>query len=111
MNLQKIKLFKTQPPITEFHINSLIKRGLVTKFVNAQGKPHHNRPGWVVGYPLLTKALASCQISQTDARRLLVIEIAATDGKPRKTHIDRLMVAAFVEDKAAVIKQIESYRA
>jgi hypothetical protein len=110
MKLQKIKLFKNQPPIRDIHINDLIKRGLVTKFINAQGKAHHKRPGWVVGYPLLTKALKEDKVSQTDARRLLVIEIAATDGKPRKTHVDRLLVASFVEDRAAVIDNIETYR-
>jgi hypothetical protein len=110
MNPQKIKLFKDQKPILEKHINDLIKRGLVTKFVNSQGKPHHKRPGWVIGYPLLTKALKDGKVSQTDARRLLVIEIAATDGKPRQTHLDRLMVAAYIEDKAAVIANIERYR-
>ena len=110
MKLNNIKIFKNQPKITNSHIMNLINRGLIAPFVDHAGKPRDYKPGWVVGYPRLTKAISSGEVSQTDARRLMVIEIAATNGKPRQTHIDRLMGACFAEDRAKVIANINSYK-
>ena len=109
MKPSTIKLFPNQPPIKDIHVMNLLKRGLITKFTNSAGEPHHKRPGWVIGYPKLNAAIASGEISQTDARRLLVIEIAATNGKPRQSHIDRLIVASFAGDRRKLVEKIKSY--
>jgi hypothetical protein len=109
MNPQKVKLFKIQPPLLNKHITDLQKRGLVTPFLNSEGKPHYKRAGWVAGHNVIAKALKDGRVSQTDARRLLAIEVGATDGKPRRTHVSRLMVASYAEDKAAVHANIKSY--
>ena len=107
MKPQEIKLFKDQPRICKYHLDDLRARGLIIDPARSKGRPS---PGWVVGYQSLSDALKRNDVDQNDARRLLAIEVATTIGGARKTHVDRLMGAAFAEDRAGVAAKIESYR-
>lgn len=116
MKASQIKLFKHQPELTEKHIENLTKRGLLVPEKSPRKRPNckdeitNPTAGEVVGYFNLNKVLKAGKVSQDDARRLLAIETVRTNGRPRQSHINRLIIVAFSKDKSVVLDKIEKYR-
>ena len=116
MTAKKIKLFDSQPPLEDSHIKDLTKRGFLVpeKTPRDRGKQNvkdqitNPTVGDVVSYRPLDALLRKRKPNQDDARRLLAIETARANGRPRRSHIARLMVLAFAKDKAGVINKIET---
>lgn len=108
------KLFDKQPQINKPFLAELEKRGLI---VSAKSTHKSERrvaevtnptAGEVIGYSLLAKKFRDGEISQFDARMLLVIESARAKG-PRDTHVSRLASNAFTTDKEQVLSKVESW--
>lgn len=116
MNIDKIKLFKSQPKLNKVAILGLTNRGLLVPQKSPRQRATctdeitNSNAGEVVSYRPLDQLLRGGKISQDDARRLLVIEATRQNGRPRQSHISRLMVVAFAEDKTAVLDRIEEVR-
>lgn len=105
------ELFENQPKITAKVLADFEKRGLVVpektihegeRRTTAVTNP---TAGEVVGYSLLAAKLRDNEISQEDARALLVIETVRENG-PRDTHVSRLLTNAFAYDKMQVQSKI-----
>lgn len=108
------KLFDKQPQINKPLLADLEKRGLI---VSAKSTHKSERrvaevtnptAGEVIGYSLLAKKFRDGEISQLDARILLVIEATRAKG-PRETHIARLVSNAFTADKGKALSKVESW--
>ena len=116
MTAKKIKLFDNQPPLEDSHIKDLTKRGFLVPAKTPRDRGKQNvkdqitnpTVGDVVSYRPLDALLRKHKPKQEDARRLLAIETARANGRPRRSHIARLMVLAFAKDKAGVINKIEA---
>ena len=113
-----LKLFNRQPRMTKAAITDLEQRGLLVaektqrcpEYKHKQSCEYevtNQTAGDVVGYIPLSKAIKRNEISQEDARRLLVIEALRKNGKPRQTHIARLMVVAYATSKSQITNRIE----
>ena len=108
------ELFKDQPEITPEVLQDLESRGLIVS-EKSEHRGERRRTsvtnataGEVVGYSLLAAKLKDGEISQEDARVLLVIEATRPKG-PRETHISRLVTNAFAFDKMQVQRRIMSW--
>lgn len=116
MKANQIKLFKHQPALTDGDIQSLTKRGLLVPAKSPRERPNckdeitNATVGEVVAYGKLSGFLKRNKITQIDARRLLAIETIRPNGRPRQSHIDRLILVAFSKDKNSVLIKIEKYR-
>lgn len=108
------KLFKNQPKITRETLIDFKARGLIT----SQKSLHESKrrtvyvanpsAGDVVGYLQLANKLKANEITQKDARLLLAIEATREKG-PRQSHIDRLILVAFADDRAEVLNKIKQF--
>lgn len=113
--MNEIKLFKNQPLILETHLANLTKRGLLKAPTGTETGPRrtakitYKNAGELVSYEPFATILKNESLTQDDARRLLVIEAMRPNGRPRKSHVDRLMVLAFATDKSDVLSKINSY--
>lgn len=115
MKLKDIKLFDKQPKINQSHIDELTINGFIVpsktpRDRGTQGvKDEITNPtvGDVVSYGPLDALLKKRLLNQDDARRLLVVETLRENGRPRQSHIARLMVVAFASDKNAVLDKID----
>lgn len=113
-DLNQIKLFTRQPKFTEADVDDLTERGLLTPEKSVQKSTRREceianpTAGNVARYNILADKLKNREVSEDDARRLLVIETCRPNGRPRQTHIDRLLVAAFAEEKSSVLSNIEN---
>lgn len=116
-------IFDKQPKITKGLLADLEKRGLIVPeksrhTVNpgdpkAQGGRQtefvsNPTAGDVVGYSILAKKFRDGDISQEDARVLLVIESTREKG-PRETHISRLLANVFASNKQKVLAKVEAW--
>tara|TARA_A200000159_G_scaffold162979_1_gene188052 strand:+ start:5573 stop:5950 length:378 start_codon:yes stop_codon:yes gene_type:complete len=116
MKIEEVKLFESQPSITKDVLEDLEKRGLLVpekslhKGERRETEVANPTAGQVVGYVDLAGKLSAGKVSQDDARRLLAIEAVRPNGRPRQSHIDRLLVAAFAGDKSNVLASIEAVR-
>lgn len=112
MTAKEIKLFDNQPKLTQAHIDRLTKHGLLVPPKSPRKRPTcedeitNPTAGEVVSYRSLDEALRERRVDQDDARRLLAIETVRANGRPRESHIRRLMVAAFAKDKTQVESKI-----
>lgn len=119
MTAKEIKLFDKQPKLTNSHIQDLTERGLLVapktpRQRHAKGDNEtvvndeitNPTAGEVVSYRPLDAALRAGKVSQDDARRLLAIETLRPNGRPRQSHISRLLVVAFAKDKTTVLERI-----
>lgn len=108
------KIFDKQPKITKALLSDLEKRGLIVaakslhKSERRTAEVTNPTAGEVVGYSLLAKKLRDGEISQGDARLLLVIEATREKG-PRETHVTRLASNAFTTEKEKVLEQVEAW--
>lgn len=113
MKAKKIKLFDNQPELEDSHIEDLTGRGLLVPAKSPRNRATcadeitNPTAGDVVSYRPLDKLLQAGQITQDDARRMLAIETTRINGRPRRSHIVRLMVVAFAKDKQRVLGKIE----
>ena len=107
------KIFDKQPRITKELLVDLERRGLIVPAKSLHKSERRTvevanpTAGEVVGYSLLAKKFSLGQVSQDDARALLVLETTRKKG-PRETHIFRFINAAFAADKAKILKQVEA---
>mgnify|MGYP003631674604 CR=1 FL=1 len=114
MTAKTIKLFENQPPLEDPHIKALAKRGYLVpeeslhKNDRREIKIANKTAGDVVSYRPLDELLRHDKPNQDDARRLLAIETARPNGRPRRSHISRLLIIAFASDKAEVVNKIET---
>lgn len=108
------KIFDKQPKITKALLTDLEKRGLIVpatslhKSERRTAQVSNPTAGEVIGYSLLAKKFRDGEISQEDARILLVIESTREKG-PRSTHVTRLVSNAFTTDKERVLVQVEAW--
>lgn len=105
------KIFDNQPEITPEMLTDLQDRGLLVpeksthKGERRTTEVTNPTAGEVVGYSLLAEKLKNGEISQDDARILLVLETAREKG-PRDTHTARLISKAFNVEKEKVLKRV-----
>jgi len=108
------KIFDKQPKITKALLADLEKRGLLVapkslhKSERRTAEVTNSTAGEVIGYSLLAKKFRDGEISQEDARILLVIESTREKG-PRETHVARLASNAFTTDKESVLEKVEEW--
>lgn len=106
------KIFDHQPELNKENIESLRKKGLLAPIVDSENR--RNGPivpkDDVLGYVRLCEALKLGKVTQDDARLLLVIESTRANGRPRESHIVRLLPFAFAESKAKAKANIELAR-
>ena len=65
--------------------------------------------GDVVSHRYLGEKTKAGEVSQKDARKLLVIEAKRKAGSPRERHLNILAKLAFDEDKQAVMEAVPAY--
>ena len=105
-------LFDKQPKITAKLIKGLQDRKLLVpekslhKSERRTAQVTNPTAGEVIGYSLLAEKLKGGEISQDDARILLVLETVRVKG-PRETHVARLVSKAFNGEKGRVLKSVE----
>ena len=93
---------------TESKVKEMVERGLVvpdtsTRVTGTQvDKLPNETAGDVVSYKPLASLLRDKVISPEDARALLWLEANRRSGRPRRTHVNRLLVVAFSEIKADI---------
>ena len=93
---------------TECKIKEMVQRGLVvpatsTRVTGTQiDKLPNETAGDVVSYKPLASLLRDKVVSPDDARALLWLEANRRSGRPRRTHVNRLLVVAFSEIKAGI---------
>lgn len=113
MTAKEIKLFDDQPELTQADIDRLTQIGLLVPAKSPRKRPNcgdeitNPTAGEVVSYRPLDEALRKRLVNQEDARRLLAIETARPNGHPRESHILRLMVVAFSNDKGKALAKIK----
>jgi hypothetical protein len=110
------ELFDNQPEITPNLLADLEDRGLIVpekslhKSDRRTAEVSNPTAGEVIGYSLLAKKFKAGEITQDDARALLVIETTRDKG-PRETHISRLMANVFVTDKTRITVKVQEWQA
>lgn len=106
------KLFENQPSLEAEDLEKLTKKGFLVpdKITRTRAgvcdEVAQQAAGEVVCYPHLANALKDGKVTQDDARRLLAIEAVRGNGRPRNSHISRLMVVAFSHDKMRAMDKI-----
>ena len=93
---------------TESKVKEMVERGLVvpdtsTRVTGTQvDKLPNETAGDVVSYKPLASLLRDKAITPEDAKALLWLEANRRSGRPRRTHVNRLLVVAFSEIKAEI---------
>ena len=96
--INEILIFSEQPVIESADIDSFQRLGFLTVKDDVIE---------LVSYRPFDICLRTNPLNQNDARRLMVLETIRESGRPRTSHIARLMVAAFAREKQTVINRIE----
>jgi len=108
------KLFDDQPEINEGLLADLEARGLIVpekslhKSDRRTAEVSNPTAGEVIGYSLLACKFKAGEITQEDARVLLVIEATRAKG-PRETHVSRLLANAFVSDRTKIMVEVQKW--
>lgn len=107
-------LFDDQPEITPELLADLQARGLIVPEKSLHQSDRRTAEvsnptaGEVIGYSLLARKFKAGEITQEDARVLLVIEATRAKGA-RETHISRLLANAYVQDKARIMIEVQKW--
>lgn len=115
---KEYNIFEKQPQMTIADVERLTERGYLVastttrKWFNAEDNHDmaNKNAGDVVCYTLLSRALKYDPINQDDAKRLMQVEALRVNGAPRENILNRLVVAAFAEDRNNALSNVKQAR-